>query len=422
MGVGGGVGTGLGGLGVSAGMGASMGLGVGGGLGASMGLGAGNAAAAAAAPGYGIGAAAAAAQPVPAGMAQCPLPANADTVAALSWSPAGGPAELLAAGCWDGNAHLFRVQRTPQSVPTGAQLQTSAALGGPVLTSAWVDGTHLLLGGGNKQVMLWDLGSGAQPAALGQHAHAVSGLAWAPAMNLIISGGWDGKLCAWDPRQARGTPAGTIPLEDRVWCMDLVGNLLVVALANKKVLFFDLSKGVHSPFRSKAFDGPGERSIRAIKCWRDGNGMVASFSTSRVVVRYASEQHDSKQGTGANGLKLGGFSFPCHSEQSKGYAVHDVAMHPTVEAAFATGGADGKFRIWDRLQRRNCTQYMPAGGPINKLGWNANGDLLALATGNDWAQGAASPAHPTRLLLWQTTQQHLQASAKQQQGRHGYGR
>lgn len=54
---------------------------------------------------------------------------------------------------------------------------------------------------------------------------------------MVVSGSWDRTLRYWDARSP--SPVGTVPLSERVYCMDTRENMLAVGCADNFVYVFD---------------------------------------------------------------------------------------------------------------------------------------------------------------------------------------
>ncbi|HEU0089615.1 MAG TPA: hypothetical protein VFQ77_18550, partial [Pseudonocardiaceae bacterium] len=68
------------------------------------------------------------------------------------------------------------------------------------------DGTHLLSGGDDGSVRVWDAATGAPVHQLSGHTGAVWSVAYSPDGTHLLSGGDDGSVRVWDA--ATGAPAG----------------------------------------------------------------------------------------------------------------------------------------------------------------------------------------------------------------------
>lgn len=160
-----------------------------------------------------------------------PLPARANTIAALAWSPYGRmlavasfggvelldattgavaarlpwtssllslawrpDAEVLAACCQDNSLHFWRL-------PSGEDAEMRGYARKPLALSWRSDGA-LLASSGGAEVTVWDFRDGPEgtaPLVLGGHAGAVTALAFAPGLEILASGCRAGSLAVWAP-------------------------------------------------------------------------------------------------------------------------------------------------------------------------------------------------------------------------------
>ena len=82
----------------------------------------------------------------------------------------------------------------------------------PVLDSCFSsDGSTVFSVGADKAVRMWQLGQSPPnnvPQQIGTHDQPIKSVAFLPATNLVVSGGWDKMLKFWDARQPN--PVGTL--------------------------------------------------------------------------------------------------------------------------------------------------------------------------------------------------------------------
>lgn len=131
---------------------------------------------------------------------------------------------------------VWEINNQGQSNPSGEQAHAA-----PVLSCAWnPQGNQVATGVADKSVMLWDLGSN-QMKQIGGHDAPVKEVHYFTAGNsqMVVSGSWDRTICYWDMRQEQA--AKVVKLPERVWTMDLTGNLLTAILGNNEICVFDLN-------------------------------------------------------------------------------------------------------------------------------------------------------------------------------------
>jgi hypothetical protein len=143
-------GFGIGGFGAASAPAAAFGVGGGGGFGA---LG-------------GFGAAAA----VDADTAHATLPADADSISSVGFSP---DSKYASASSWDGKVYVYTVTRNNMGAPSQlSPALTSPVLDGPLLDHDWISAGHIVAAGcgpnaGKKVLKMWDLQTN-QASAIGQ--------------------------------------------------------------------------------------------------------------------------------------------------------------------------------------------------------------------------------------------------------------
>jgi cell cycle arrest protein BUB3 len=128
-----------------------------------------------------------------------------DGITQVIWANStGAGSELLLASSWDRSLRLY---------DTASNLmRLHVDLPGAVLDCCF-DGadTTAFAVGVDKAVTAVDL-STKSVSVLGSHSHTSRCLVWAPGINQLFSGGWDGKLMGWDTRAGKNT-SSVVPLE-----------------------------------------------------------------------------------------------------------------------------------------------------------------------------------------------------------------
>ena len=111
--------------------------------------------------------------------------------------------------------------------------------------------------------------------------------AWVPysstlsySLDQLISGSWDCTLRFWDPRAETSTsaPVETLNLPERVYCMDITNNFLVVGMASRLFHIYDLRQ-------TKKLWQERESSLkfltRSVACMSDGKGTYKIIRVSQ---------------------------------------------------------------------------------------------------------------------------------------------
>jgi len=288
-----------------------------------------------------------------------------DGISCVKFSPV---ANNLVAGSWDNQIRFWEVQATGATVPKAAQTYDA-----PILSCAWShDGMRVFTGGCDKQAKCWDLASN-QVIQVGAHDAPVRYVFWLHEMtpNCVVTGSWDKTLKYWDCRAP--APVLTVPLTERVYCMDATVRargsararaqldapqrvrpsslhapsalrgataaaqypLLTVSTADRKVIVFDLNNP-QRPFRE--IESPLKFQSRCVANFTDKTGFCLASVEGRVAVQHVDPANQAKN-----------FAFKCHRESTTNdiWAVNWIAFHPKF-GTFATLGADGSYNFWDK--------------------------------------------------------------------------
>lgn len=67
---------------------------------------------------------------------------------------------------------------------------------------------------------------------------------------MVFTASWDKTVKLWDIRSKAGTPTCTLSQEDKVFSMDVSGNMLVVALAGRTIQIYDI-RNTAQPYQTR---------------------------------------------------------------------------------------------------------------------------------------------------------------------------
>ena len=103
--------------------------------------------------------------------------------------------------------------------------------------------------------------------------------------NMLVTGSWDKTVKYWDLRQAQ--PAITLNLQDRVYSMDLRGEMLIVGTADRYVSVVTLG----SPGSVyKNMQSPLKWQTRTVACFTDATGYAVGSIEGRCAIQYVEEK------------------------------------------------------------------------------------------------------------------------------------
>lgn len=300
-----------------------------------------------------------------------------DSISDISFSP---QTEHLAVASWDKKVRIYEING--QGGSEGKALYEHEQ---PVLSCCWSkDGTKVVSGGADKAARMLDLNSGQSVASqVAAHEQAVRCVRFVEvpgqATPVLVTGSWDKTIKYWDLRQ--GTPVASVNCQERVYSMDVINKLLVVATADRYINIINLDKPTEF---YKTMQSPLKWQTRVVSCFSDGSGFAVGSIEGRCAIQYVEEKDSS-----AN------FSFKCHRQTppstrdvSNVFSVNAISFHP-VHGTFSTAGSDGTFHFWDKDAKHRLKGYPEVGGTIPTTAFNRSGSIFAYAVSYDWSKGYA---------------------------------
>jgi mRNA export factor len=319
-----------------------------------------------------------------------------DTISQMKFIPSKNNLYLATCG-WDCKIRVWNVQYnmpsnqiTSNTVAIQSSFIYTTDFPDPLLSLAWQgEQTNLFTGCADGTVNYIDLQSN-QKITVGKHETGCKELIWNQNFNLLMSGGWDGKLHFWDMRQQN--PAWSYDFGKKIFTMSMTYPLLVVGLSDRIVSYFNMNKLSGTNFGPDAtFESHLKHQTRKIATFPEGDGYAIGSIEGRVAIKHIdlNKAPEINQETKTTTHK-DDFAFRCHRTgegQSEVYAVNDIAFNP-VYGTFCTSGGDGSWIIWDKDSRsRLRAGFHQNRAPITAIDYSGNGDLLAYACGYDWAKG-----------------------------------
>jgi mRNA export factor len=301
-----------------------------------------------------------------------------DTVTDLRFSPkALLPKNYLVATTWEGEVRCYDIDSgSGKANPVSMQRHEK-----PVLCCGWKsDGSAIFSGSADGKGMMWHLATNSW-TQIAQHDGPISGIFYSELPSpCVITSSWDRTVKFWDVSGApTGTPMGTLQMPDRVYAMDVVGNVMVIATAERHVLVYDL-RNPSQPFRQK--HSPLKYQSRCLAIFPDQTGFCIGSIEGRVAIEHIQDADLPKN-----------FAFKCHRQNTETkdpelYAVNSLAFHPV--GTFATAGGDGAFNFWDKDAKHRLKAFQRASQAVTATAFNHDGALYAYAVGYDWSKGVGS--------------------------------
>lgn len=316
--------------------------------------------------------------------------------------------DLLLVSSWDCTLRLYDVSFN--------LLRLKAEFDAPVLDCCFDSSdARAFAVGMDENVTSVDLATG-QKSVLGKHAGSPAGSATAAAAgkapppassclafhadsNTLLSGGWDGRLLAFDSRTSRQTSALTPAAGEKILTMGLSGSRIVLGTNRRQVFIYDLRK-----LSSGAPEQKRESSLlnqtRCIRGFPDTTGYALSSIEGRVAIEYFNPDPL---------VQANKYAFKCHrrfdaaSGKNILYPVNAIAFHPRY-GTFATGGCDGIVTVWDGANKKRICQYPAKPTSVAALAFSPNGEKLATAASYTFEEGEKD--HPTDAIYIRTVSQH----------------
>lgn len=335
-------------------------------------------------------------------------PGANDSVSALAFSPT---ADVLAVASWDTFVRIYRIDKTnAQPVQPWQQYQHE----GPVLDVCFNDmGTKVISVGADKVARCFDLNTN-QASVVAQHNDTIRCVRWARVFGgALVTGGWDKSVKIWKI-EPQPTLITSMDLPERVYAMDVIGFIIIVAMAERKIMAFQCNEATGTAQQVVDQFSPLKFQTRSLAALPDGDGFALGGTEGRVAVHYFHDPPDPKDG------KVKKFAFRCHRRTNADhpdvprnethlYPVNAIAFN--AQGTFATGGGDGSISFWCKASRTRLKTFETKGTamapkeffktnpnrlPVTAIAFNMDASIFAYALGYDWHkgyQGATTEAH-----------------------------
>lgn len=156
--------------------------------------------------------------------------------------------------------------------------------------TTWIqDGQKIASGGADKQAKMCDLAT-MTTIQVAQHDSAVRCVRTFEANGspMLVTGSWDKTIKYWDLRQQ--TPAATVTCQERIYTMDVRGDLLVVGTADRYLNVINLK----DPTKFyKTLQSPLKWQTRVVSCFTDTNGFAIGSIEGRCAIQYIEDKDTS---------------------------------------------------------------------------------------------------------------------------------
>ncbi|KAG8872530.1 methionyl-tRNA synthetase [Tulasnella sp. 331] len=299
-----------------------------------------------------------------------------DSVSAVKFCPTSEDSLLVSS--WDGELRLYDVA----SNASKCHFSHKAA----VLSCCWgVDNKSAYSGGLDHWVRSFDLPT-EKVLVLGAHTDSITSVLHTSqnSSQTIYTGSLDQTVRLWDPRTPTSNPIA-YPQPERVYSMDVGGNMLVVCLAGRLVNIYDVRKMANGGDTPVEPVQTRESSLRymtkAVACMSNGQGFAMSSVEGRIAVEYYDPSSD---------IQAKKYAFKCHRQPVNGedhvWPVNALAFHPTYNT-FASGGSDGTVSLWDHTAKKRLKQFTKYSSAVTALSFSPSGQKLAIGVSYAWDEG-----------------------------------
>jgi len=326
-----------------------------------------------------------------------------DTVSRLRFNPnPQNGQQFICSGSWANDVRIWQIATQQQSsggfsssgsnvkMKIETQPKAMKSQGGPVLDVCWKDDSSKVFSvGADKKAMMWDLGADSFNQ-IGAHEQPITccGFAKGPNYECLVTGSLDKTVKLWDMRQSN--PVMTFNCPERVYALDIMGPVMVVVTADRKLLAYQMHP---EPKEWQPFQSQLKQQIRCVCLFKNKEGTDPSgFAYGSIEGRTA--LHNFKPLNPKDD-----FTFKCHRGPQPSnrdpqdiYPVNGISFHPKHHGLLATVGSDGKYSFWDKENRTKLltsstnTQNDPKQS-ISCCDVDSEGKLFAYAVGYDWHRG-----------------------------------
>lgn len=346
-----------------------------------------------------------------------------DTIERLEFSQNQSYPHYLSAGGWDGKFYLWsiKLQNAPIKQSTlnltsikPSELQFASIqqifsfnLEEPIFSLCWQrDQNTIFAGTVDGSFYTIDL----QSSSLSKIQQFDTGLREIlhfkdDSFDLIITGNYDGVIRLWDPRDF-SAPKALYETKNIISAMCLDGHLLVVAMHNGLICYFNLQKlrfGVFEPEIVFESNFNNSMTIYSLSAFANMEGFCCTCLEGKVSVCFVNLNAPAKFASKESKKlfsDLRNLTFRTHRKnENESFMVHQVKVNKPY-GTFASCGSDGTACIWDHLSKTRLKTFnFSDNAPITAINFSMDGNVFAYACGVDWKEGHNSKKYETRIAL-----------------------
>ncbi|KAK0193158.1 WD40-repeat-containing domain protein [Armillaria mellea] len=306
-----------------------------------------------------------------------------DSISQVRFSPT-TPEHLLVSS-WDTTVRFYDTGDTDKPNEQKAKFDHRAA----VLSCCWEGSANAYSGGLDCTVRHLALET-EKTTPLGAHDDSISSMVWSASTNALITGSWDRTLRFWDPRAEGGGAQQQHAMPERVYHVDIVGHMLVLAMASRLVRIYD-TRRMEAPLQER--ESSLKYLTRSLACMANGEGYAMASTEGRIAVEYFDASPE---------VQANKYAFKCHRQTIEGvdhvWPVNALAFHPTYNM-FASAGSDGIVSIWDPKAKKRLRQLNKFNNPVSSVAFSCDGSRLAIASSYTWDEGEAGAKTAERPAL-----------------------
>jgi len=290
------------------------------------------------------------------------------TDAGTSWTPVTETASGLSTEWIPGPATTTRGRiRLQRTAIDPSKIITTDPQRDPLYAADFTrDGRHVVTGGDDRSVRLYDARTGEQVRIIGTHGDWVWSVGCHPTRPLVATGSHDGSVRVWNYETA--TRVALIPASDRIWSVAFSpdGSTLFVGSDSEIMRVNTETWAVERTRQIPSGGASVPNVVYSISVSADGSRIVTAEG-SRIVLRNAITLDSLAGFTGHEG------------------PVYAVAISPD-GSRIASGGADRVIRTWNTTSSQIVNVTPLATGSILSLAYASNGQFLVAGGGDATAK------------------------------------